>query len=296
MLFWSKWSYSVSRAGEHYSSFHSKFKNTTDTIYWSVRLSSHFLVLSCSLDTIWFFYGRIPICGNHSMASLWKHQFVYGYRWYLLILCGIDHIFNPYLHFSRLVQYGKLWERVCYSISNLRISHDCRVLHAGSFTILCFFRKRANPYVVRSWASYIRWGTHPLQEPCAVNPLRADRPSSSNWVVPAKLSGRRVVLCVGIAFPVEPVRWQTSIYFLGSWGTPLRWVPRTSNLNPPTRVLYGYAGKGAPRCRDCAWSREVIPRKAWGADTLARIRVTATRKGGEEEKGNCTRPGMDVNS
>lgn len=78
MLFWSKWSYSVSRAGEHYSSFHSKFKNTTDTIYWSVRLSSHFLVLSCSLDTIWFFYGRIPICGNHSMASLWKHQFVYG--------------------------------------------------------------------------------------------------------------------------------------------------------------------------------------------------------------------------
>ena len=227
MLFRSKWSYSVSRAGEHYSSFHSKFKNTTDTIHWSVRLSSHFLVPPCSLDTIWFFYGRIPICGNHSMASLWKHQFVHGYRWYPLILCGIDHIFNPYSHFSRLVQYRKLWERVCYSISNSRISHDRRVSHAGSFTISCFSRKRANPYVVRSWASYIRWGTYPLQEPCAVNPLRADRPSSSNWVVPAKLSGRREVLCVGIAFPVEPVRWQTSIYFLGSWGTPLRWVPRT---------------------------------------------------------------------
>jgi NADH-ubiquinone oxidoreductase chain 4 len=30
-----------------------------------------------------------------------------------------------------------------------------------------------------------------------------------------------------------------------------------------------------------------------GVDTLARIRVTATR---DKNKGNCTRPGMDVNS
>ncbi|KAG9438879.1 hypothetical protein H6P81_021177 [Aristolochia fimbriata] len=31
--------------GKHYSSFHSKFKNTTDTIDWSVRLSYYFLYL-----------------------------------------------------------------------------------------------------------------------------------------------------------------------------------------------------------------------------------------------------------
>ena len=28
--------------------------------------------------------------------------------------------------------------------------HEILVLHAGSSTILCFFRKRINPYVVRS--------------------------------------------------------------------------------------------------------------------------------------------------
>lgn len=156
MLFWSKWSYSVSRARKHYSSFHSKFKNTIDTIDWSVRFSYYFFVFSCSSDTIWSFYGQISICGKPSMASLWKHQFLFGYRWYLFILRDIDHISDPYLHFSGLVWYEKLWERVYYSISNSWISNDRRVLHAGSSTILCFSRKRANPYVVRSWASSIR--------------------------------------------------------------------------------------------------------------------------------------------
>ncbi|CAK7328742.1 unnamed protein product [Dovyalis caffra] len=48
-------------------------------------------------------------------------------------------------------------------------------------------------------------------------------------------------------------------------------------------------------CRGCVCSREWIPRQVslGGVDTLARIRVTATR---EKSKGNCTRPGMDVNS
>jgi NADH-ubiquinone oxidoreductase chain 4 len=47
-------------------------------------------------------------------------------------------------------------------------------------------------------------------------------------------------------------------------------------------------------CRGCVCSREWIPRQVrGGVDTLARIRVTATR---EKNKGNCTRPGMDVNS
>ena len=78
MLFWSKWSYSVSRARKHYSSFHSKFKNTTDTIDWSVCLFYYFFVFSCSSDTIRSFYGQISICGKSSMASLWKHQFFLG--------------------------------------------------------------------------------------------------------------------------------------------------------------------------------------------------------------------------
>lgn len=147
MLFWSKWSYSMSRARKHYSSFHSKFKNTTDTIDWSVCLSYYFFVFPCSLDTIRSFYGQISICGKPSMASLWEHKFLFGYRRYLFILRDIDHISDPYLHFSGLVWYEKLWERVYYSISNLWISNDRRVLHAGSSTILCFFRKRANPYV-----------------------------------------------------------------------------------------------------------------------------------------------------
>ncbi|KAM7249631.1 hypothetical protein ACFE04_019780 [Oxalis oulophora] len=45
-------------------------------------------------------------------------------------------------------------------------------------------------------------------------------------------------------------------------------------------------------CRGCVCSREWILRQVsfGGVDTLARIRVTATR---EKSKGNCTRPGMD---
>ncbi|ESQ43402.1 hypothetical protein EUTSA_v10015926mg [Eutrema salsugineum] len=45
----------------------------------------------------------------------------------------------------------------------------------------------------------------------------------------------------------------------------------------------------------CVCSREWIPRQVClgGVDTLAQIQVTATR---EKSKGNCTRPGMDVNS
>ena len=167
--------------------------------------SYYFFVSPCSSDTIRSFYGQISICGKPSMASLWKHQFLFGYRRYLFILRDIDHISDPYLHFSGLVWYEKLWERVYYSISNLWISNDRRVLHAGSSTILCFFRKRANPYVVRSWASSIRWDkAFPLQGPCAVNPLRAV--VRRRKVVPAKLSGRGVVLCVSIAFLVEPAQ------------------------------------------------------------------------------------------
>lgn len=204
MLFWSKWSYSLSRARKHYSSFHSKFKNTTDTIDWSVCLSYYFFLFPCSSDTIRSFYGQISICGKPSMASLWEHPFFLGYRRHLFILRDIDHISDSYLHFSGLVWYEKLWERVYYSISNSWISNDRRVPHAGSSTILCSSRKRANPYVVRSWASSIRWENFPLQEPCAVNPRRAV--VRRRKVVAAKLSGRGVVLCVSIAFLVEPAK------------------------------------------------------------------------------------------
>ena len=44
----------------------------------------------------------------------------------------------------------------------------------------------------------------PLQGPCAVNPLRAVPRRRKVVKVPAKLSGRGVVLCVSIAFLVEP--------------------------------------------------------------------------------------------
>lgn len=207
MLFRSKWSYSLSRARKHYSSFHSKFFNKTDTIDWSVRFSYYFFVSPCSSDTIRSFYGQFSICGKPSMASLWKHPFVYGYRRSFIILRDIDHISDPYLHFSGLVWYEKFRERVYYSISNSWISNDRRVLHAGSSTILCSFRKRANPYVVRSWASSIRWDqAFPLQGPCAVNPLRAVPRRRKVVKVPAKLSGRGVVLCVSIAFLVEPAQ------------------------------------------------------------------------------------------
>lgn len=67
MLFWSKWSYSVSRARKHYSSFHSKFKNTTDTIDWSVCLSYYFLY---SL-VLWIQFD----------PSTAKFQFVESLRW-----------------------------------------------------------------------------------------------------------------------------------------------------------------------------------------------------------------------
>ena len=67
MLFRSKWSYSLSRARKHYSSFHSKFFNKTDTIDWSVRFSYYFL------------YPPVPrIQFDPSTA---KSQFVESLRW-----------------------------------------------------------------------------------------------------------------------------------------------------------------------------------------------------------------------
>ena len=56
----------------------------------------------------------------------------------------------------------------------------------------------------------------------------------------------------------------------------------------PTRVLYEYAGRGAPRCRSfTCWSDSGLE----GVDTLARIQVTATRNTVPNQV-----PGMDVNS
>lgn len=206
MLFWFKWSYSLSCARKHFSSFHSKFKNTADTIDWSMCLSYYFFVFPCSSDTIRSFYGQISICRKPSLASFREYLFFFGYRRSLFILRDIDHISDPYLHFSGLVWYEKLWERVYYSISNSWISNDRRVLHAGSSTILCSPRKRLNPYVVRSWASTIRREKAflTLQGPCAVNPLQAV--VRRHKVVAAKLSRRGVVLCVSIAFLVEPAQ------------------------------------------------------------------------------------------
>lgn len=82
-------------------------------------------------------------------------------------------------------------------------------------------------------------------------------------------------------------------FLLGGYSE--EWVPcRTSTrllgscMDMQEGVLLGV-------CRGCVCSREWIPRQVslGGVDTLARIRVTATR---EKSKGNCTRPGMDVNS
>ena len=106
-------------------------------------------------------------------------------------------------------------------------------------------------------AKHLRWDkAFPLQGPCAVNPLQAVlrcRKVVKSQVVPAKLSGSGVVLCVSIAFLVEPPN-HTS--FFG--GRVLRVVGTPLDLDPPTRVLYGYAGRGAPRCvcRGCVCSRE----------------------------------------
>lgn len=57
----------MSRARKHYSSFHSKFKNTTDTIDWSVRLSYYFL------------YS--PVLRIQFDPSTAKSQFVESLRW-----------------------------------------------------------------------------------------------------------------------------------------------------------------------------------------------------------------------
>ncbi|KAG5610393.1 hypothetical protein H5410_021674 [Solanum commersonii] len=78
----SEWSYSLSRAKKNYSSFSSKFKNTTHTINWSMRLSYYFLypaVLLIQID-----------------PSTTKSQFVESLRWlpYENINCylGVDDI------------------------------------------------------------------------------------------------------------------------------------------------------------------------------------------------------------
>lgn len=70
---------------------------------------------------------------------------------------------------------------------------------------------------------------------------------------------------------------QTHLFFGGGYSE--KWVPRWA-LDPPTRLLYGYACRGAPRCVGVVFVREngFLVKSVWGVDTLARIRVTATRE------------------
>lgn len=85
-------------------------------------------------------------------TSTTKSQFAESLWWLpyenINFYLGIDDItlflvilttffFSPYLHFSGLVWYEKFWEIVYYSIFNLWISNDQRVLHARSSTNLC---------------------------------------------------------------------------------------------------------------------------------------------------------------
>jgi hypothetical protein len=84
-------------------------------------------LIGLCVSLITFLYPPIPrIQFDPSTA---KSQFVESLRWlpyenihlYMgidgLILRDIDHISDPYLHFSGLVWYEKFWERVYYSIS-----------------------------------------------------------------------------------------------------------------------------------------------------------------------------------
>ena len=115
--------------------------------------------LCASLIT--FLYSPVPrIQFDPSTA---KSQFVESLRWlpyeninFYLGIDGISLFFVILTTFlipicisvgwSGMRSYGKVY----YSISNSWISNDRRVPHAGSPTILCSSRKRANPYVVRS--------------------------------------------------------------------------------------------------------------------------------------------------
>lgn len=89
----------------------SKFKRTTNMIDWSMCLPYYFFIFHCSCDTIRSLYRQISIWGKPLMASLWKQQYEFGYRWFFFYLHDIYHIFYPYLFYSGLWyvmrSYGK---------------------------------------------------------------------------------------------------------------------------------------------------------------------------------------------
>ena len=108
-----------------------------------------FIGLCASLLT--FSYPPVPRIQFDSPTA--ESQFVGTIRWLpyenINLYTGIDGIpsFSVVLTtFLIPIRISVGWS----SISISRISHDRRVSHAGSFTISCSSRKRANPYVVRS--------------------------------------------------------------------------------------------------------------------------------------------------
>lgn len=62
---------------------------------------------------------------------------------------------------------------------------------------------------------------------------------------------------------------QTHLFFLGRV---LRVVGTSLDLDPPTRLLYGYAGRGAPRCVGGVFVREngFLVKSVWGVWTHLR--------------------------
>nr|WEB51418.1 Nad4 [Zea mays] len=117
-------------------------------------------LIGLCVSLITFLYPPVPrIQFDPSTAN---SQFVESLRWLpyenIHLYMGIDGLSLFFVILTTFlipicISVGwsgmrSFWERVYYSISNSSISNDRRVLHAGSSTILCSFRKRANPYVV----------------------------------------------------------------------------------------------------------------------------------------------------
>lgn len=90
---------------------------------------------------------------------------------------------------SSIESYGKEYVIVFLICEFLMIAVFCML---DLLLFYVFFESVLIPMLCGAEHLLFAGSWSPLQEPCAVNPLGRS---------PAKLSGRRVVLCVGIAFP-----------------------------------------------------------------------------------------------
>ncbi|XP_056684549.1 NADH-ubiquinone oxidoreductase chain 4-like [Spinacia oleracea] len=178
------------------------------------RIRSIRLIGLCA-SLITFLYS--PVLRIQFDPSTAKSQFVESLRWlpyeninFYLGIDGISLFFVILTTFlipicilvgwSGMRSYGKEYITASLILEFLMIAVFCML-----DLLLFYVLFESVPIPMLCGAEHLLFARiNPLQGPCAVNPLRAV--VRRRKVVSAKLSGRGVVLCVSIAFLVEPAQ------------------------------------------------------------------------------------------